>query len=125
VREVGKKPCGDLGAWARQGVLLLNTVLTVERDRAASHAGRGWEQVTTALLRHLSEARSGVVFMLWGRHAQALRGAIASNNHLVLEASHPSPLSAARGFLGCGHFERANAFLRERDPGATPIDWVV
>jgi uracil-DNA glycosylase len=108
------KRSGDLTAWARQGVLLLNTVLTVERGRPASHAGRGWEAVTTALIKHVSAARPGIVFMLWGRHAQALRAAIACNGHLILEAPHPSPLSAARGFFGCGHFRRANEFLAQQ-----------
>ena len=124
VVRAGKKPSGDLSSWAHQGVLLLNTVLTVERDRAASHSGRGWEQVTTALLRHLSSTRHSIVFMLWGRHAQALRSAIVPNDHLIIEAPHPSPLSAARGFFGCGHFEQANAFLL-KDTDQLPIDWSV
>jgi len=113
---------GCLDHWAHQGVLLLNTVLSVERDKAASHAKHGWEACTDALISHLGEREEGLVFMLWGAHAQTKRALLAKHSHhLVLEAPHPSPLSAHRGFLGCGHFRRANQFLT--DSGREPIDW--
>lgn len=112
---------GCLDAWARQGVLLLNTVLTVERDRAASHAKRGWERCTDTLIHELATRHEHLVFMLWGAHAQAKRALLDGRPHCVLEAPHPSPLSAHRGFLGCGHFAQANDYLREH--GRRPIDW--
>ncbi len=108
---------GNLEHWARQGVLLLNSVLTVEESKAGSHQGRGWEEITDAILSHLGQQERPIVFMLWGAHAQKKRRLIASQ-HLILEAPHPSPLSAHRGFLGCGHFRKANAFL-----GIRGIDW--
>lgn len=115
---------GDLSGWARQGVLLLNTVLTVEKARPGSHAGRGWEDITTAILKHVSRSCPSVVFMLWGKPAQELRSCIENvDRHLILEAPHPSPLSAYRGFKGCGHFRDANAFLEKR--GLGPIHWDV
>ncbi|WP_250452349.1 uracil-DNA glycosylase [Caballeronia sp. ATUFL_M2_KS44] len=114
---------GCLDAWAEQGVLLLNTSLTVERDKAGSHAKRGWEQCTDTLIHEMAVRHDGLVFMLWGAHAQAKRGLIEGTGkaHCVLEAPHPSPLSAHRGFLGCGHFVRANEFLVQH--GRKPIDW--
>jgi len=116
---------GHLGAWARRGVLLLNTCLTVEAGRPASHSRQGWEALTDAIIKSLSEDRSARVFMLWGAHAQAkAAGSQAGGRHLVLKANHPSPLSARRGplpFLGCGHFSAANRFLAAH--GQTPIDW--
>ncbi|KVE06093.1 uracil-DNA glycosylase [Burkholderia anthina] len=112
---------GCLDTWARQGVLLLNTVLTVERGAAASHAKRGWEQCTDTLIRELAGRHRGLVFMLWGAHAQAKRALFDANAHCVLEAPHPSPLSAHRGFLGCRHFALANDYLVEA--GREPIDW--
>ena len=112
---------GCLDHWAKQGVLLLNTVLTVERERPASHAKHGWEQCTDTLIRELAQARDGLVFMLWGAHAQAKTMLLADNRHLVLEAPHPSPLSAHRGFLGCGHFAAANQHLQRTH--RAPIDW--
>ncbi|WP_425434158.1 uracil-DNA glycosylase [Paraburkholderia lycopersici] len=111
---------GCLDAWARQGVLLLNTVLTVERGNAASHAKRGWERCTDTLIHELAVRHEHLVFMLWGAHAQNKR-ALLPGAHCVLEAPHPSPLSAHRGFLGCGHFAQANAYLRAH--GRQPIDW--
>jgi uracil-DNA glycosylase len=111
---------GNLEAWARQGVLLLNTVLTVEQGEAASHAKRGWEQVTDCALSRLAAQRDGLVFMLWGSHAQA-KAPLLHGKHLLLQAPHPSPLSAHRGFLGCGHFAQANDWLRSH--GQAPIDW--
>ncbi|MDR5737430.1 MULTISPECIES: uracil-DNA glycosylase [unclassified Caballeronia] len=114
---------GCLDAWAKQGVLLLNTSLTVERDKAGSHAKRGWEQCTDTLIHEMALRHDGLVFMLWGAHAQAKRGLIEGTGkaHCVLEAPHPSPLSAHRGFLGCGHFVRANEYLVQQ--GREPIDW--
>ena len=112
---------GCLDPWAQQGVLLLNTVLTVEAGRAASHAKRGWEACTDALIRHLSAQHEGLVFMLWGAHAQAKRVLLDAGRHTLLEAPHPSPLSAHRGFLGCGHFVQANQALRAA--GREAIDW--
>lgn len=112
---------GCLDHWAQQGVLLLNTVLTVEAGQAASHAKRGWEHCTDALITHLSEHYEGLIFILWGAHAQAKRALLSTSRHTILEAPHPSPLSAHRGFLGCGHFARANAVLIES--GKAPIDW--
>lgn len=112
---------GCLDTWARQGVLLLNTVLTVEQAKAASHAKRGWEACTDTLIRELAQRHEHLVFMLWGAHAQAKRVLLDARPHCVLEAPHPSPLSAHRGFLGCGHFQLANAYLTEN--GREPIDW--
>ncbi len=112
---------GCLDSWARQGVLLLNTVLTVEQGAAASHARRGWERCTDTLIRELAERHRGLVFMLWGAHAQAKRALFDAGAHCVLESPHPSPLSAHRGFLGNRHFALANAYLAEH--GGTPIDW--
>lgn len=124
-RDLGCTPPvhGSLDNWARQGVLLLNAVLTVEDGAPGAHAGRGWEVLTTALLQRLADDPQPKVFMLWGALAQARRTAIGAP-HLVLEANHPSPLSARRPpvpFLGCGHFSRANAFLQANDRGA--IAW--
>jgi uracil-DNA glycosylase len=112
---------GCLDAWARQGVLLLNTVLTVEQGKAASHAKRGWEACTDTLIRELAHRHEHLVFMLWGAHAQAKRALLDARPHCVLEAPHPSPLSAHRGFLGCRHFRLANEYLAEN--GREPIDW--
>ncbi|CAB3759721.1 uracil-DNA glycosylase [Paraburkholderia humisilvae] len=112
---------GCLDAWAKQGVLLLNTVLTVERNQAASHAKRGWEKCTDTLIHELAVRHEGLVFMLWGAHAQAKRALLGGKPHCVLEAPHPSPLSAHRGFLGCRHFALANAYLEAH--GRQPIDW--
>ena len=124
-RDLGAPPPahGSLVRWARQGVLLLNTALTVERAAPGSHAGQGWEALTDALIDHCSDSGPDKVFMLWGAHAQKKAGLIAAR-HAVLTANHPSPLSASRGplpFLGCGHFGQANDWLRAR--GAPAIDW--
>ena len=108
-------PGGSLRAWAEQGALLLNTVLTVEEGQPGSHAKRGWESLTDALIRHVVAQRQPVVFMLWGAHAQAKRALINAPQHLVLVANHPSPLSALRPplpFIGCGHFGQARAFRK-------------
>lgn len=112
---------GDLTRWARQGVLLLNSTLTVAAHRAASHQGHGWEEFTDAAVRALSEGREGIVFMLWGSYAIRKGACIDRSKHLVLTSPHPSPLSAYRGFFGNKHFSRANAYLVEH--GQTPIDW--
>ena len=104
---------GDLSNWSRQGVLLLNSVLTVEKGNPASHAGRGWEGFTDKIIEILNK-RDGLVFLLWGAHAQKKGLTIDRRRHLVLEAPHPSPLSAHRGFFGCKHFSKTNTFLRER-----------
>ncbi len=112
---------GCLDTWATQGVLLLNTVLTVERNAAASHAKHGWEKCTDTLIHELATRHDGLVFMLWGAHAQAKRALLDGRSHCVLEAPHPSPLSAHRGFLGCRHFVRANEYLEAG--GRAPIDW--
>ena len=102
---------GNLDRWAEQGVLLLNAVLTVRAHQAASHAGRGWEQFTDAVVRAIATRKQGVVYMLWGSYAQR-KGAIADpNNNLILKSVHPSPLSSYRGFFGCRHFSKANDYL--------------
>ena len=112
---------GELDRWAEQGVLLLNSVLTVRAHQAASHAGRGWEKFTDAVVRAIAERKENVVYMLWGSYAQK-KGAIANpNNNLILKAVHPSPLSAYRGFFGCKHFSEANKYLESM--GKTPIVW--
>ena len=112
---------GCLLSWADQGVLLLNAVLTVESGLAGSHQGRGWEGFTDAIVDLLNREREGLVFMLWGSHAQSKGKLIDSQRHLVLKAPHPSPLSAYRGFIGCGHFSAANRHLAAR--GLDEIDW--
>lgn len=112
---------GELDRWAEQGVLLLNAVLTVRAHEAASHAGRGWERFTDAVVRAIAERKEGVVYMLWGNYAQK-KGAIADpERNLILRAVHPSPLSAYRGFFGCRHFSAANDYLRSR--GKEIIKW--
>jgi uracil-DNA glycosylase len=117
----------DLTPWARQGVLLLNTALTVEDGAPQSHAGRGWESLTDALLAQVAAAAAPTVFMLWGAAAQRKSPLVSQGGrHLVLAANHPSPLSALRPpvpFIGCRHFGRANAFLADRRPGTEPIVW--
>jgi len=112
---------GDLSGWADQGVLLINSVLTVEANRAASHRNRGWEQFTDVVLRRLSEVKEGLVFLLWGSYAQSKKRLIDLKRHSVLSAPHPSPLSAHRGFFGCRHFSKTNQYLREM--GYSAIDW--
>jgi uracil-DNA glycosylase len=114
---------GFLEHWAAQGVLLLNTVLTVEQGRAASHRGRGWESFTDAVIAAVNAAAAPSVFMLWGAHAQKKAALVDGSRHLVLTAAHPSPLSAHNGFHGCRHFSRANAFLAAQ--GRETIDWAL
>lgn len=112
---------GDLRCWAEQGVLLLNAVLTVPQGQAGAHANRGWERFTSRVIDILSSQCEHLVFMLWGNYAQKKGAQIDSARHLVLKSVHPSPLSAHRGFIGCGHFSAANAYLTEH--GREPIDW--
>lgn len=112
---------GNLDRWAEQGVLLLNAVLTVRAHEAASHAGKGWEQFTDAVVRAIAQRKEGVVYMLWGSYAQK-KGSIADpTRNCILKAVHPSPLSAYRGFLGCRHFSQANTYLQSI--GKEPIEW--
>jgi uracil-DNA glycosylase len=118
---VSGPPDGCLQGWASQGVLLLNATLTVERSRAGSHQGKGWEQFTDRAIQALDQQRNGLVFLLWGSYAQKKGQIINSNKHLILKAPHPSPLSAHRGFFGCGHFSKANQWLQKQ--GLEPIDW--
>ncbi len=119
-REI-KYPHGNLTGWARQGVLLLNSVLTVERARAASHQGRGWETFTDQIVLNLSERKESLVFLLWGSYAQKKGSVIDTEKHLVLRSPHPSPLSAHRGFFGNDHFRKCNEYLKST--GQKPIDW--
>ena len=112
---------GCLTKWAEQGVLLLNSVLSVECAQAASHQGRGWETFTDRVIEVVNAEREGIVFMLWGSYAQRKGAVIDASRHCVLKAPHPSPLSAHRGFFGCGHFSAANRYLQSR--GEAPVDW--
>ncbi len=114
---------GCLQGWAEQGVLLLNATLTVERNRAGSHQGKGWEQFTDRAIQALDQQRDGLVFLLWGSYAQKKGHFIDSRKHLILKAPHPSPLSAHRGFLGCGHFSKTNKWLEQH--GLQAVDWSV
>jgi len=112
---------GNLTRWAEQGVLLLNATLTVMSHQAGSHQGKGWEIFTDEVIRILAEKKENLVFMLWGNYAQQKGAFINSTRHLVLKSVHPSPLSAYRGFIGCGHFSAANKYLTEK--GLTEINW--
>ena len=114
---------GCLKPWADQGVLLLNTVLTVRAHQAASHQGKGWEQFTDAIIQKVNEQDRPIVYMLWGKPAQTKMRMLNNPRHLILTAPHPSPLSAYRGFFGCRHFSKANEFLKAN--GITPIDWQI
>ena len=122
-RDLGKPipTTGNLTHWAEQGVLLLNATLTVEAHKAGSHQGKGWEELTDAAIMALNEKREKIVFMLWGSYAQRKGKFIDRRKHLVLEAVHPSPLSAYRGFIGCGHFSQAHNYLVQQ--GLSPIAW--
>ena len=121
--DVGKPtpPNGDLTAWAKQGVLLLNTVLTVRQGQPTSHQGQGWEQFTDRVIAELNNKDTPVVFLLWGAHAQRKAQLITNPMHYKLATVHPSPLSAHRGFFGCHHFSKANALLEKH--GMKPIEW--
>lgn len=114
-------PHGELTAWAQSGVLLLNTVLTVREGMANSHRGHGWEILTDRIIELLNERETPIVFLLWGGNARAKAKLINNPKHLVLQCAHPSPLSAHNGFFGCGHFIKANEFLKSS--GMEPIDW--
>lgn len=114
-------PSGDLTRWAKQGVLLLNSTLTVRDSSPGSHQGQGWEQFTTAAIEKLSKERSGIVFLLWGNYAKHKGSVIDRTKHLVLESAHPSPFSANNGFFGNQHFSKANKYLEEHDMSG--IDW--
>ena len=122
-RDTGRRPGpgGNLQHWAEQGVLLLNAVLTVERGQAGAHQGKGWEKFTDRVVRELNEKKYGLAFLLWGSYAMKKGLAIDRSRHLVLTAPHPSPLSAHRGFIGCGHFSGANHYLEQQ--GKEPIRW--
>jgi len=122
-RDVGFTPVnhGHLQSWAQQGVLLLNAVLSVEAGQPDSHKGRGWETVTDAVIDLVNRQRQHVVFLLWGRNAKLKGARIDRDRHCVLEAAHPSPLSAHSGFFGCQHFSKANVYLQAN--GIAPIDW--
>ena len=121
VDNLGKH--GELTKWAQEGVLLLNSVLTVRANQARSHHGIGWEQFTTDVIRVLNEREKPMVFMLWGGDAKQKAQFITNPNHLILRAAHPSPLSAYNGFFGCRHFSQANQFLNDRGLGV--IDWSI
>jgi len=123
--DLGIKPArhGFLEHWAKQGVLLLNSVLTVEMGQAASHRDRGWERFTDRIIREVNAREQPIVFMLWGSYAQKKAAFVDTERHFVLKAPHPSPLSAHSGFLGCRHFSKANVFLEAR--GLRPIDWAL
>lgn len=112
---------GNLTGWAKQGILLLNSVLTVRAHQANSHKGKGWEIFTDSIIKKISDKRENVVFLLWGANARSKRDLIDKEKHLVLECAHPSPLSAYNGFFGCGHFKKANEYLIKM--GKQPIDW--
>lgn len=114
-------PDGDLTRWADQGVFLLNATLTVRAHQAGSHQGKGWESFTDEVIKVISHERENVVFLLWGAYAQKKAELIDASKHIILKAPHPSPLSAHRGFLGCGHFSKTNTFLKEK--GLEPIRW--
>ena len=121
--DVGEKipDTGDLTGWAEQGVLLLNAVLTVRAHQANSHKGYGWEEFTDAIIRTVDREERPLVFMLWGRNARDKKELIVNPRHLVLEAAHPSPLSAYNGFFGCKHFSKCNKYLESN--GVEPVDW--
>ncbi|MBR5390421.1 MAG: uracil-DNA glycosylase [Clostridia bacterium] len=114
---------GNLETWAKQGVLLLNTVLTVRAGQPNSHKGKGWERFTDSVIRHLNDRSRPMVFLLWGANSRSKLPLIRSMNHLALCAPHPSPLSAYSGFFGCKHFSKANAFLQRH--GEAPVDWTI
>jgi uracil-DNA glycosylase len=114
---------GNLENWAKQGVLLLNATLTVRAGQAGSHQGKGWETFTDAVIKKISEKRAGIVFLLWGKYAQAKEMLIDKKKHYILKAAHPSPYSAFYGFFGCKHFSKTNEILKQH--GLKPINWVI
>ncbi|MBR2449196.1 MAG: uracil-DNA glycosylase [Clostridia bacterium] len=115
------KKSGNLIGWAKQGVLLLNAVLTVRAHAANSHKGKGWEKFTDSIIKKISDKKEHVVFLLWGGNARSKKPLIDGKKHLILECAHPSPLSAYNGFFGCGHFKKTNEYLQSY--GILPIDW--
>ncbi len=119
--NIPMRSSGDLTGWAKQGVLLLNTVLTVRAHQANSHKNHGWEGFTDSIIKKISEYKQHVVFLLWGANARSKKNLIDSSRHLILECAHPSPLSAYNGFFGCGHFIKTNEYLSRY--GIEPIDW--
>ncbi len=119
--DIPRPKTGFLEPWAKQGVLLLNSVLTVEAGKAASHQGKGWERFTDAVITHVNAQPDPVVFLLWGAYAQKKAAFVDTSRHLVLKAAHPSPLAAHNGFFGCRHFSQCNAFLEHQ--GNAPINW--
>ncbi len=119
--KIQEPECGELTGWAKQGVLLLNTTLTVREASPQSHKGKGWEILTDKIISLINEKQEPTVFMLWGGNARAKKALITNKNHLVLECAHPSPLSAYNGFFGCGHFVKANEFLKNAN--RTPVFW--
>lgn len=114
---------GNLESWARQGILLLNTALTVRAGEANSHSGKGWEIFTDNIIKYLNDKNESVIFVLWGNNARKKKELITNKNHFILEAAHPSPLSANKGFFGCGHFKKVNQILKSL--GKTEIDWKI
>ena len=112
---------GNLEGWAKQGILLLNATLTVRANQAGSHQGKGWEQFTDAAIRIISERKKGIIFILWGRYAQAKETLIDTSKHYILKAAHPSPFSAYNGFMGCRHFSKTNELLAAQ--GLPVINW--
>ena len=118
---IAPKKSGNLTGWAEQGVLLLNAVLTVRAHQANSHKNKGWEFFTDSIIKKISDKKENVVFLLWGANARSKKPLIDGKKHLILECAHPSPLSAYNGFFGCGHFVKANEYLKEH--GVEPIDW--
>ena len=119
--DISIPPHGNLESWSDQGVLLLNATLTVRANQAGSHQNKGWEDFTDAVIRKISDGREGLVFLLWGRYAQAKEQLIDGDRHHILKAAHPSPFSAHSGFFGCRHFSQANELLEKQ--GKNPIDW--
>lgn len=122
-QDIGKEipTNGNLTHWAKQGILMLNTTLTVEENKPMSHANMGWEKFTNAIIRKISEQKKGILFLLWGKHAQSKIPLIDATKHTILQSAHPSPLSAYQGFFGCKHFSKTNSFLREQ--GQDSIDF--
>jgi len=124
-KDLGIPPAtsGELISWAKQGVLLLNAVLTVKANEAGSHQHIGWQRFTDAVIRKISLEKEGIVFLLWGKYAESKSGLIDANKHFVLKAAHPSPLSAFNGFFGCRHFSKTNEILKSI--GRTPVKWQI
>ncbi len=124
LKEIGiKRDNGDLKNWAKQGVLLLNSVLTVIKNSPASHTGKGWEDFTDFVIKKISDKKENIVFILWGNYARTKSILIDENKHMILKASHPSPFSAHNGFFGCDHFKKTNEYLESKNK--TPIDWSI